>query len=78
MSENDIKTEIELIKQNCYSCGEKITKAIDRLEKKVDLLIDQNHQQDLRIQKLEGDKTGVAAIVTALIAGIFAIGKYFR
>lgn len=78
MEENEIKTEIELIKQNCSTCSARIVNAIEKIEKKIDTIIEADHKQDLRLQKLESDKSGVVAIITAIGALIFTFFRFIN
>lgn len=70
MSEAEIKNEIKHIQNNCTACTDRVCSAIAKLEGKIDLLFEQNHKQDLEIQKIKNDKSGRIALVTA-ISGAF-------
>ncbi len=73
MSETELKTEIKLIKQGCLNYTGQIVESIKKLDGKVELLLSQNHTQDLRIQKVESSKTGMLALVTAVSTGILSV-----
>ena len=73
MEGKDIKIEVELIKQNCEICTDKIVKSVEKLEKKIDSLFEDRNELRLKVQKLEGDKTGTLALVTAISGAILSI-----